>query len=163
MKFTKLSLLASMPSIIVAQNLTQLLSNTTQLSSLNTLLSSYPEVVSSLSNVTNVTILAPSNNALSNLTNSRELESLASASRQYVVDLLSYHILQGEHYVSNISETPEFIPTYLNDSAVTNVSGGQVVEAIKQGNDTYFFSGLFSNSSVAQAVYPPLSCPRSFH
>ncbi|OKL57069.1 hypothetical protein UA08_07412 [Talaromyces atroroseus] len=151
MKFMKLSLLASMPGAIMAQNLTQLLSNTTQLSSLNTLLSSYPTIVNSLGNITNVTILAPSNNALSNLTDSRGLEALASTNNRSVIDLLSYHILRGEYYDSNITQTPVFIPTYLNDSVVTNVTGGQVVEAIKQDNDTYFFSGLFSNSTVTQA------------
>lgn len=150
MKATKLSILASLPSAILAQNLTQLLSNTTQLSSLNSLLSSYPQIVQALANVTNVTILAPSNNALLNFSTS-DLESLVSAGNSSIADLLNYHILQGEYYTSNVTDSPVFIPTYLTDPAVTNVTGGQVVEAIKDGNETYFFSGLFTNSTVTTA------------
>ncbi|RAO69967.1 uncharacterized protein BHQ10_005979 [Talaromyces amestolkiae] len=153
MKATKLSLLALMPSAIVAQNLTQLLANTTQLSSLNALLSSYPGIANSLANITNVTILAPSNDALANFTNSTSFKALASSpsGNKSIEDLLSYHILQGEYYASNITDTPAFIHTYLNDTAYTNVTSGQVVEAIKQDNDTYFYSGLFANSTVTQA------------
>ncbi|GAM37204.1 hypothetical protein TCE0_022f06925 [Talaromyces pinophilus] len=153
MKATKLSLLALMPSAIVAQNLTQLLANTTQLSSLNALLSSYPGITNSLANITNVTILAPSNAALANLTNSTSFQALASSpsANRTIEDLLSYHILQGEYYASNITDIPAFIHTYLNDTAYTNVTSGQVVEAIKQDNETYFYSGLFANSTVTQA------------
>jgi uncharacterized surface protein with fasciclin (FAS1) repeats len=165
MKVTLLSLLASMPSAIMAQNLTQLLSSTSQLSSLNMLLSSYPQILHSLGNATNVTILAPSNRALSNITDSRGLEALASTNNRSIIDLLSYHILEGEYYAENITQTPTFIRTYLNDSTVTNVTGSQVVEAIKQDNDTYFFSGLFSNSTVIQPVrcHLTLSSPGNFH
>lgn len=143
-----------MPSAIVAQNLTQVLANTTQLSSLNALLSSYPGITNSLANITNVTILAPSNAALANFTNSTSFQALASSpsGNQTIADLLSYHILQGEYYASNITDTPVFIHTYLNDTIYTNVTSGQVVEAIKQDNETYFYSGLFSNSTVTEAV-----------
>lgn len=151
MKVTKLFLLASMPSVIAAQNLTQLLANTTQLSSLNSLLSSYPDIVNSLSSVTNVTVLAPSNDAISNLSSNGALSALMSNNNS-IGDLLMYHILQGEYRAADITDTPAFIPTYLNDTAATNVTGGQVVEAITQDNKTYFFSGLLANSSVTQAV-----------
>lgn len=154
MKATKLSLLALMPSAIVAQNITQLLANTTQLASLNALLSSYPGVASSLANISNVTILAPSNAALANFTNSTSFQALASSpsGNRTIEDLLSYHILQGEYYAGNITDTPTFIHTYLNDTAYTNVTGGQVVEAIIEDNSTYFYSGLFGYSTVTQAV-----------
>lgn len=145
-----------MPSAIAAQNLTQLLANTTQLSSLNALLSTYPGIVNSLTNITNVTILAPSNAALENFINSSTFQALTSSSsvNQSIEDLLGYHILQGEYYAGNITDTPAFIHTYLNDTAYTNVSNGQVVEAIMQDNKTYFYSGLLANSTVAQAVCP---------
>lgn len=154
MKVAKLSLLALMPSAIAAQNLTQLLANTTQLSSLSALLSSYPRIESSLANISNVTILVPSNAALANFTNSTSFQVLASgpSGNRTIEDLLSYHILQGEYYASNITDTPAFIHTYLNDTAYTNVTSGQIVEAIKQDNETYFYSGLLANSTVTQAV-----------
>ncbi|EED20781.1 conserved hypothetical protein [Talaromyces stipitatus ATCC 10500] len=150
MKATKLSTLALMPSAIAAQNLTQLLANTTELSSLNALLSSYPAIASSLANVSNVTILAPSNAALETFTNSSSFHALTSSGNQSIADLLSYHILHGEYYADNITDTPAFISTYLNDTAFTNVTSGQVVEAIKQDNKTYFYSGLLANSTVTR-------------
>lgn len=161
MKATKLFLMALMPSAIVAQNLSQLLANTSQLSSLNALLSSYPGITNSLTNITNVTILAPSNAALANFTNSTSFQALASSpsANRTIEDLLSYHILQGEYYASNITDMPTFIHTYLNDTEYTNVTSGQVVEAIKQDNETYFYSGLFTNSTVTQAVCP---CTKAF-
>lgn len=145
-----------MPSAIMAQNLTQLLANTTQLSSLTALLSSYPGVANSLANITNVTLLAPSNDALAKFTNSTAFQALASSpnGNKTIEDLLSYHVLQGEYYASNITDTPAFIHTLLNDTTYTNVTGGQVVEAIKQDNNTYFYSGLLANSTVTQAVCP---------
>ena len=115
-----------MPSAIVAQNLTQLLANTTQLSSLTALLSSYPGVANSLANITNVTLLAPSNDALAKFTNSTAFQALASSpnGNKTIEDLLSYHVLQGEYYASNITDTPAFIHTLLNDTTYTNVTGG---------------------------------------
>lgn len=49
-------------------------------------------------------------------------------------------------------ETPVFLPTMLNDSMYTNVTGGQVVEAVKQGDSVVFYSGLLSNATVTTAV-----------
>ncbi|KAH8691514.1 FAS1 domain-containing protein [Talaromyces proteolyticus] len=152
MKFFKFSLLAFLPALVLGQNLTSLLSNTPQLSSLNALLSNYPSVIKTFSNLTNVTILAPSNQALGNYTsNSSTALSVLSSTNQTISDLLTYHILQGKFYASNFSATPKFLPTYLNDSSLSNVTGGQVVEGIVLKNKTYIFSGLLANSSVTQA------------
>lgn len=149
MQLIGLSLLATLPALVVGQNLTSVLANTTELSSLSALLSSYPSVVETFSNLTNVTILAPSNQALANFSsNSSTALSVLNGTNQTVTDLLKYHILQGKYYASNFSGTPEFIPTYLNDTALSNVTGGQVVEGIVLQNQTYFFSGLLANSSV---------------
>lgn len=153
MKATTLSLLAGMPSAIMAQSLTQLLANNTQLSALNALLATYPSIANSLANVTNVTVLAPSNEALSAFTNSTAFKTIASSpdGNRSIADLLSYHVLQGEYYASNITDTPAFVHTLLNDTEYSNVTNGQVVEAIMQDNKVYFYSGLLANSSVTQA------------
>ena len=63
-----------------------------------------------------------------------------------------YHVLNGTYPASAVTETPLFLPTTLNDTQYTNVTGGQVVEAIKQGDDVVFYSGLLSNATVTQAV-----------
>jgi hypothetical protein len=59
--------------------------------------------------------------------------------------------LTGTYYAANVTKTPSFIPTALMNTSFTNVTGGQVVEAVNMGNVT-FFSGLHSNSTVKQAV-----------
>lgn len=152
MRATKLSVLALVPGAAMAQNLTQLLANTTQLSSLNSLLMSLPGVMKSVANLTNVTILAPSNEALGNYTNLSSLNLSSPVEGRAIGDLLLYHILQGQYYASNITDTPAFVPTLLNDTLLTNVTSGQVVEAITQDNKLFFYSGLLMNSTVTQAV-----------
>ena len=49
-------------------------------------------------------------------------------------------------------EKPMFLPTMLNDIMYTNVTGGQVVECVKQGDSVVFYSGLLTNSTVTMAV-----------
>lgn len=66
--------------------------------------------------------------------------------------VLSYHILNGTYPASAVMEMPAFIPTMLNNSAYANVTGGQVVEAVKQGDKVVFYSGLLSNATVTTAV-----------
>ena len=66
--------------------------------------------------------------------------------------LLQYHVLNGTYPASAVTDTPVFLPTYLNDTQYSNVTGGQVVEAVRQGDDVVFYSGLLSNATVTTAV-----------
>jgi uncharacterized surface protein with fasciclin (FAS1) repeats len=153
MKVSKLSVAAVLPAAAMAQNITQVLANTTDLSSLNALISSYPTIATTIAGLSNVTILAPSNEALSAFTNSSAFQAIASSpnSNKSIADLLLYHVLQGKIYASDITDTPAFVPTYLNDTLYTNVTGGQRVEAIAQDDKVYFYSGALANSTVTQA------------
>merc|ERR1712032_1596072 len=129
-------------------NLTALLSSTDSLSSLNDLVGNYPDFAATLASWENVTILAPSNDALQTLMNSDAGSMLDND--QFVQSLLRYHVLQSTVYASDITQTPVFAPTYLNSSMYSNVTGGQVVEARMQDDEVQFVSGLKQVSTVAQ-------------
>merc|ERR1712113_389397 len=118
------------------------------LSSLNDLVGNYPDFAATLASWENVTILAPSNDALETLMNSDAGSMLDND--QFVQSLLRYHVLQSTVYASDITQTPVFAPTYLNSSMYSNVTGGQVVEARLEDDEVQFVSGLKQVSTVAQ-------------
>jgi hypothetical protein len=64
--------------------------------------------------------------------------------------------LQGTRLAAQLTPgTPVFIPTLLTSTAYTNVTGGQVVENVKQAGDVVVFvSGQGSRSTLTQAVCP---------
>lgn len=66
--------------------------------------------------------------------------------------LLMYHVLNGTYPSTEVMETPLFLPTMLNNSMYTNVTSGQVVEGLTQGDDVVFYSGMLNNSTVTEAV-----------
>merc|ERR1712032_883902 len=129
-------------------NLTALLSSTDSLSSLNDLVGNYPDFAAALASREDVTILAPSNDALETLMNSDAGSMLDND--QFVQSLLRYLVLQSTVYASDITQTPVFAPTYLNSSMYSNVTGGQVVEARREDGEVQFVSGLKQVSTVAQ-------------
>lgn len=99
----------------------------------------------------NITILAPSNDALGALTSSNDSTSLLFDS-DYVQALLSYHVLNGTYYDSSFGNESIFIPTMLTNESYSNVTDGQVVEARLSDNNVTFFSALKQNASVVTAV-----------
>ncbi len=116
-----------------SKSLTQLLKSNSQLTGLYDILQNYPSIANSLSNATNVTLFAPNNNAISNL---RKSGLITLADSTAVTALLDYHVAQGKIYASNITSTPQFCPTLLNNTRYSNVTGGQVVEAQLVKNST---------------------------
>lgn len=129
-------------------NLTSVLSGNDNLSSLVTVLNDNPDVAQALSGAQNITVLAPSNQAL------RALNSTGGQFSQqgFLQALLNYHVLIGNFTSDNITETPTFAPTLLNDTAFANVTGGQVVELRMEDNETLAISGFKNNASVTEAV-----------
>lgn len=142
MKFAALTALA-LASGAYAQNLTAALAANPQLSALLGLLSS--PGVQLPSNLTNVTLLAPSNSAIGMIPNAT-LQGLA-ANATLLNNVLLYHILRG-----NYSTIPNatFIPTLLQQS----VTGGQRVHAMPGTNSTTFYTGLLANSSTVNSTIP---------
>ncbi|MCJ1317535.1 hypothetical protein MMC15_002860 [Xylographa vitiligo] len=151
MQFKLLSV-AALAATASAQsmNLTATLMNNSMLSNLTSYVSLFPSVLSSLESATNITILAPSNAAFSALLNSSAGMALANNSAA-IQPILTYHVLNGTYYASNITSNATFVPTMLSDPAYANVTGGQRVEAITEGMNVTFFSGLLQNASVMQA------------
>ena len=117
-----------------------------QLNSFWTLLQQF-NLLSGVGQLTNVTLLAPSNDALAALNTSG-----VAITSELVQALISYHTLNGTILSSALSnETSTFAPTHLTNPAFSNVTGGQVVEAILSNDTAYFFSGLKNNVSVTSA------------
>ena len=132
-----------------AQDLISLLKATPDLSTLTELVSRFPDIVSALGTATNVTILAPSNEAFRKFLRSPEA---AGASNATVKAILQYHVLSKKLPASEFKTTPTFVPTLLDNNAYTNVTGGQVVEGIVKGTDVKIISGLRAESTVVKAV-----------
>lgn len=154
---SKLSLLAFAGAVLAQTNetapsLAQALNSSSQLTSLSGVLAlpGLAQLVQSLSSAQNITILAPSNEAFASV-GSEALGSLTS-NEGLLTALLQYHVLNGTIPSSAITNQSQFVPTLLTNELFTNVTGGQVVEAITTGDNVTFFSGLLSNSSVSQAV-----------
>ncbi|KAL8924105.1 MAG: hypothetical protein Q9208_004242 [Pyrenodesmia sp. 3 TL-2023] len=110
-----------------------------------------PGLADMLGSLSNVTILAPSNDAFNKFMRTPAAVALTSGDNAAISALLMYHILNGTYPASAVTETPAFIPTMLNNTAYTNVTGGQVVEALRQEDNVVFYSGLVMNSTVTTA------------
>lgn len=133
------------------QSLNATLAGTPELSNLTSFLSMNPALLSTLSTATNITILAPNNDAFGQLVNSSAGQALAS-DPGLITALLTYHVLNGTYPASSITNMSAFVPTLLTNETYANVTGGQVVEGVMIGEDVVFYSGLLQNSTVSQAV-----------
>ncbi|KAI4243544.1 MAG: hypothetical protein LQ352_007000, partial [Teloschistes flavicans] len=159
--YSQLLWLAALAAVTAAQNsttaqnssisLVDLLGATSSLSTLAATVKGVPGLADSLGSASNVTILAPSNDAFEKFMTSPAAAALAANDTSAIQALLSYHILNGTYPASAVMEMPAFIPTMLHNSAYANVTGGQVVEAVKQGDNVLFYSGLLSNATVTTA------------
>merc|ERR1711977_440408 len=135
---------ASLLAVAGAQSLTEVIANTSSLSTLGSLLQAQPDLASSLAGMSNVTILAPNNEALSALTAGQA----ATADAGLITAILQYHILQGTYQADQIPDDLAFVPSMLNDTTYSNVTGGQVVGVERDDNNVTLYSGLLQNSSV---------------
>ena len=136
---------AAMAATVSAQSLTSVLGGAPQLSNLTTYLGLYPTFENALGSMNNITLLAPNNAAFEKALNSSTGAAIQANDTATIQALFSYHVLQGTY--SNFRSMPEFVHTALNTTANSNVTGGQVVEAVG-GNSTTFYSGLLQNSTT---------------
>lgn len=149
-KHITLAALASFAVAQESQDLNATLSGNEQLSNLTTFLGMAPQLLAALGNATNITILAPSNEAFASFANSSAAADVAT-DPGLLAAVLQYHVLNGTYSASQITNQSTFIPTLLQNSTYSNVTGGQVVEAIMIGNETVFYSGLLMNATVTEA------------
>jgi uncharacterized surface protein with fasciclin (FAS1) repeats len=108
-------------------------------------------LLATLGNATNITVLAPNNQAFATFLNS-SAGAAAAGNPSAVEALLTYHVLNGTYPASAFTNTSQFIPTFLRNSTYANVTGGQSVEAVLSGNKVEIFSGLLQKSTVITAV-----------
>ncbi|KAG9950319.1 FAS1 domain-containing protein, partial [Aureobasidium melanogenum] len=117
-----------------------------QLNSFWTLLQQFG-LLGTYSNMKNITLLAPSNEALARLNTSG-----VAITSELVQALVDYHTLNGTIMSSELSNVTSLFPhTHLTNPTYSNVTGGQVVEALMVNKTAYFFSGLKNNVSVTTA------------
>lgn len=133
-----------------AGNLTSVLAGNQNLSALVTLLQASPDIANALGGASNITLLAPSNDAIGALNSSGILSS--GGQEGLIQALLNYHVLVGVFNSSSITETPAFPATLLNDTAYANVTGGQVVEVRAEDGGVEAISGFKNNVNVTEAV-----------
>lgn len=150
----KSALVLGLAALAVAQDsgnstLADLIANNNDtLSTLNTLLVSQPDLLETLSNLSNITVLAPSNDALNELIGDGDITDISPGD---ITALLTYHVLNGTYYASNITSNITFVPTLLTNSSYANVTGGQVVGAVSNDGNVSFVSALLESSYVTQA------------
>lgn len=111
-----------------------LASQNATLSILNGFLEQQQALFNTFSNTQDITVLAPSNDALSSLPSA--LVDRVSTDPDYLAALLSYHVLNGTYYSSQLSAAsdPVYIRTLLNSSSYSNVTGGQrIVSQVSSG------------------------------
>lgn len=117
------------------------------------LISNNTAVSNSIGQLSNITILAPSNEALNALISGADAATAAQLAKpDFIQAVLSYHILNGTYYASAFSETPAFVPTALINQTYTNVTGGQRVEGVLEDDKVVIRSGLGLESTVTSAV-----------
>lgn len=153
---TYLTVLAA-ASVAFAQqgtkDLTQLLQSNKNLSEFTTLLTSYGDIYANLSFQSQVTILAPNNDAFNKIPYSSLGPAFEANQSQIVRSVLQYHILPGLHPSGSYNGSFSFDRTWLQNTSYTNVTGGQVVGGVQQsGAVNIFTTGLGSRSTLVSPV-----------
>lgn len=157
MQLKHLTLLAAShaASVVAQQTLGDVLTaQAATLSTLTSFLQSEETIYEVFNNAKDVTLLAPSNDALAKLNNSPIVNQLL-ADPQFLTAFLSYHVLNGTFYASNLTAEPtQFIPTLLDLNGYSNVTGGQRLQVKTDGNGgVTFVSGDGTISAVSSANY----------
>jgi transforming growth factor-beta-induced protein len=120
-----------------------------------------PAILSALTSAKNsITILAPTNAAFAAFLNVSANTAAIKADAGLVPALLEYHVLKGVYKSTAFGPKGAFAPTLLTNSSYTNVTGGQVVEAIVEAGKVDIYSGLHAKSTVVVAVS---HTPNYFH
>ncbi|KAF9875194.1 fasciclin domain-containing protein [Colletotrichum karsti] len=128
---------------VVAQkdDLGTVLQSNKDLSTYYNLIKKYPEVLFKLPNYEGVTIVAPSNEAFKNIPGTQLNGIWNDSDASIAVPILEYHILQGTVSTSALTSGPTVLrSSLLQNTAWTNVTGGQNVLVNKQPGDVIVFT-----------------------
>ncbi|KAK5108538.1 hypothetical protein LTR62_008194 [Meristemomyces frigidus] len=150
--------LAACKLVAAAPSLTDILSNHANLTQLNNLLMNQSsDFLKSLQGQTDITFLAPNDHAFLGIPDTDVLAP-AFQNKDYagdITNILKYHVLPGQHPSSSLSRNGsfQFLPTLLTDGNWSDVTGGQRIGAVLQGDDPplmVFTSGLSTRSAVTE-------------
>lgn len=151
--------LLGLAQLCLAQDLFDVLNQQSDLSSFRATLSLVPSLALTLANASDITILAPIDDAFVALPpNSTEARFVANRNIDGLGALLAYHALRASYPSSNVTNTPYYVPTFLDSSfnvaniAIANVTGGQSVGVVRNGSDVSFLSGELAYATVTKAV-----------
>lgn len=111
------------------------------------ILAGMPQFTQALTMTSNVTILAPSNDAFEQ---AMKAMPMLTSDMNMVTALLQYHIIQGIMMSTAFTETPQFVSTFMG-TPFSMVTGNQKVELLKMDNMAMIFSGFKQMSSVSKA------------
>ena len=145
--YSKVLAVAALAGCAVGQSLTDVLSNATQLTNLTSYLQS-SDLVIALGSMQNITILAPTNAAFAKFSTTPVGDLLTAndtGSMQQLAGLLQYHVLQGTY--SSFNDTM-FVQSALMPTTYANVTGGQYVGLMEDGDNNFAVSGLLTQSEV---------------
>lgn len=147
-------------SIVSAQDVLSALSSNSDLSRLSSLLQNLSSFSEFLNSARDITILAPTNDAVDSLLDSLTPEGEQEPPAELLEATLTYHTLNGRFPASEIASDGQFIQTLLTDPEYVNITGGQAVYAVSSNSsddenappDVTFYSGYNTESSVVEAV-----------
>lgn len=119
-----------------------------ELSNLTDYISRFPAFVSWLEEQENITLLAPSNEAFSELDDPAVVTVLPD-DETAAQALLRYHVLDGIHSTFGPGDL-QLIPTALQPGEYANVTGGQIVvaQASRWSTQATIWSGLLTSSQT---------------
>lgn len=141
-------------------DLAALLASQDDLSILLELVSLVDGLAETLSSASNITIVAPTNQAFANVPRDiPEGAAIELRNDTVAIDaLLSNHVFKGVYPSHVITDVPTFAQTLLDDSFITaqqpfsNFTGGAYNGIVKNGDDVCIISGEQTVSTVTQAV-----------
>ncbi|KAF3483779.1 uncharacterized protein GIQ15_03103 [Arthroderma uncinatum] len=145
----KYILVAFWATMAWAKSFSEDISGIPELSDMSAYLNRTPEAKDKLDSLQDVTILGLDNNAFREFVGSgQENSSEQSGNSDLVNGIFTYQIVKGSHNSEDITTTPQFPATELNESGFTNVSSGQVVQLVEFEGKDYAISGLNQNSTI---------------
>ncbi|KAK2601023.1 hypothetical protein N8I77_010504 [Diaporthe amygdali] len=148
MRFSKVLTTAFAAGVATAEPLANVLAaNNNTLSTLNSILAGMPQFTQALTTASNITVLAPSNDAFEQ---AMKAMPMLTSDMNMVTALLQYHVMPGVMMSSAFTETPQFVSTLMGMPFAT-VNGNQKVELLKMDNMAMIFSGFKQMSSVTKA------------
>ncbi|KAI3398581.1 hypothetical protein diail_8928 [Diaporthe ilicicola] len=124
-----------------------LAANNNTLSTLNSILATMPQFTQALTTASNITVLAPSNDAFNQ---AMKAMPMLTSNMAMVTALLQYHVMPGVRMSTAFTETPQFVSTLMG-MPFAMVTGNQKVELVKMNNMAMIFSGFKQMSSVTKA------------